>query len=183
MPLLDPVAQKWGCCRAARVRMQAKAPEVASAGRKAPSANRNEMPRPRKRRRVWHEPRPAIFKPVGVPLDQLKRITLLYEELEALRLVDLEGRYQQVAAEQMGVSRSTLQRIVSEARYKVALALTEGAALHIEGGTFQVAKVWWQCENCGHQWEIEHGSGRSAPSRCPSCSSHRIQLRRMRKPR
>jgi predicted DNA-binding protein (UPF0251 family) len=141
------------------------------------------MPRPRKRRRVWHEPKPAIFKPVGVPLDQLKSITLLHEELEALRLVDLEGRYQEEAARQMNVSRSTLQRIVNEAHYKVVQALTEGAALHIEGGTFRVAGVWWQCDDCGHAWEIEHGSGQSAPARCPACESPAIRLRRRRKHR
>ena len=145
------------------------------------NARQEEMPRPRKRRRVWHEPKPAIFKPVGIPLDQLKSITLLHEELEALRLVDLEGRYQEDAAGQMNISRSTLQRIVSEARYKVAQALTDGAALHIEGGTFRVAKVWWQCNDCGYLWEIEHGSGQSAPARCPSCTSHVIRLRRMRR--
>jgi predicted DNA-binding protein (UPF0251 family) len=136
------------------------------------------MPRPRKRRRVWHEPSPAIFKPVGVPLDQIKTITLLHEELEALRLVDLEGQYQEAAADQMNVSRSTLQRIVSEARTKVAQALTEGAALHIEGGTFRVPRAWWRCEDCGHVWEIEHGSGQSAASQCPACASHAIHLRR-----
>jgi predicted DNA-binding protein (UPF0251 family) len=141
------------------------------------------MPRPRKRRRVWHEPKPAIFKPVGVPLDQLKAITLLHEELEALRLVDLEGHQQGTAAEQMSVSRSTLQRILNEARLKVAQTLTEGAALHIEGGTFRVASVWWQCEDCGHLWEIEHGSGRSASSQCPSCNSHSVRLRRTPKQR
>jgi predicted DNA-binding protein (UPF0251 family) len=141
------------------------------------------MPRPRKRRRVWHEPKPAIFKPVGVPLEQLKAITLSHEELEALRLVDLEGHYQETAAEHMNVSRSTLQRMVSEARYKVVHALTDGAALHIEGGTFRVAKVWWQCETCGHLWEIEHGSGQGAPSSCPACTSHEIRLRRMPKHR
>jgi predicted DNA-binding protein (UPF0251 family) len=139
------------------------------------------MPRPRKRRRVWHEPKPAIFKPVGVPLDQLKAITLLHEELEALRLVDLEGQYQDSAAKQMNVSRSTIQRIVREARYKVTQALTEGAALHIEGGTFRVARISWQCEDCGYLWEIEHGSGQSAPARCPSCTSHMIHLRRSRR--
>ncbi len=139
------------------------------------------MPRPRKRRRVWHDPKPAIFKPVGVPLDQLKSITLLHEELEALRLVDMEERYHQEAAEQMNVSRSTLQRIVSEARYKVVQALTEGAALHIEGGTFRVATKCWQCSDCGHLWEIEHGSGQSKPARCPKCDSSSIRLRHMRR--
>lgn len=136
------------------------------------------MPRPRKHRRVWHEPQPAIFKPVGVPLYRLKTIVLLHEELEALRLTDLEECYQAEAAEQMGVSRSTLQRIVTEARRKVTQALVVGAALHIEGGTFRVPAVLWQCDACGHRWEIEHGSGRGAPARCPSCGSALIRLRR-----
>jgi len=139
------------------------------------------MPRPRKHRRVWREPKPAIFKPVGVPLNQLASITLLHEELEALRLVDLEEQYQEDAAIQMNVSRSTLQRIVSEARAKVVQALTEGAALHIEGGTFRVATKYWQCTDCGHLWEIEHGSGQSTPARCPSCGSPMIRLRHMRR--
>ncbi len=138
------------------------------------------MPRPRKHRRVWHEPHPAIFKPVGVPLHRLKEITLLHEELEALRLTDLEERYQAEAAEQMNVSRSTLQRIVAEARRKVTQALVEGAALHIEGGTFRVPAVLWQCDACGHRWEIEHGSGRGTPARCPNCNSASIRLRRRR---
>ena len=141
------------------------------------------MPRPRKYRRVWREPKPAIFKPVGIPLDQLQAITLLHEELEALRLVDLEGRYQEDAARQMNISRSTLQRIVSIARAKVVQALTDGNALHIEGGTFRVAAKYWQCTDCGHHWELEHGSGQSAPARCPSCGSHEIHLRHVRRQR
>ena len=139
------------------------------------------MPRPRKRRRVWHEPLPAIFKPIGVPLRRLATITLLHEELEALRLTDLEERYQADAAEQMGVSRSTLQRIVSEARRKVARALVEGMALHIEGGTFRVPAVCWKCDECGQRWEVEHGSGQGAPARCPACGSASIRLRHRRR--
>ena len=97
------------------------------------------MPRPRKRRLLDRAPRPAIYKPAGVPLDGLRRITLLQEELEALRLADLEGLTQEEAAGRMGVSRSTFQRMVTQARRQVALALVEGQALQIEGGTFEVA--------------------------------------------
>ena len=130
---------------------------------------------------MWREPIPAIFKPVGVPLRRLEAITLLHEELEALRLTDLEGRYQADAAEQMGVSRSTLQRIVSEARRKVTQALVEGAALHIEGGTIRVPTLRWQCDDCSHRWEVEHGSGQGVPARCPACQSAAIRLRRIRR--
>jgi uncharacterized protein len=154
---------------------------AANASTAAGGGTKPKMPRPRKHRRVWHEPLPAIFKPVGVPLRHLQTITLLHEELEALRLTDLEERYQADAAEQMGVSRSTLQRIVIEARHKVTQALVEGAALHIEGGTFRVPTVRWQCDECGHRWEIEHGSGQGTPARCPACHSASIRLRRMRR--
>ena len=136
------------------------------------------MPRPRKHRRLMHTPQPAIFKPVGVPLKSLDSTTLLHEELEALRLADLEGRYQEEAAEQMGISRSTFQRVVTEARRKIALTLVEGTALHIEGGTFRVAAIRWHCDDCRHNWEIEHGSGQGQPEVCPACSSRAIRERR-----
>jgi predicted DNA-binding protein (UPF0251 family) len=96
------------------------------------------VPRPRKRRALAQKPRPAIYKPAGIPLDSLPRVALLHEELEALRLADLEGLTQIEAAGRMGVSRSTFQRVVTRARRQVALALVKGNALQIEGGTFEV---------------------------------------------
>jgi uncharacterized protein len=78
-----------------------------------------------------------IYKPAGVPLDGLRHISLLGEELEALRLIDVEDLTQEAAAARMGVSRSTLQRILSQARRQVSLALVEGAALVIEGATVE----------------------------------------------
>ena len=93
------------------------------------------MPRPRKRRKIARAPRPAIYKPAGIPLGSLRTVSLLPEDLEALRLADREGLTQAEAASIMGVSRSTFQRIVAGARYQVALALTEGHALDIEGAT------------------------------------------------
>ena len=53
---------------------------------------------------------------------------------EALRLVDVEGLDQQEAALRMNVSRSTLSRILGEARRTTATAITRGLALRIEGG-------------------------------------------------
>jgi uncharacterized protein len=81
--------------------------------------------------------RAMVYKPAGVALDGLRRVSLLPEELEALRLMDLEDLTQEDAAQRMGVSRSTFQRIVAQARRQVALALSEGAALIIEGATVE----------------------------------------------
>lgn len=133
------------------------------------------MARPRKHRRLLRQPWPAIIKPVGIPLEALERVILLHEELEALRLADQEGQHQTDAARQMGISRSTFQRILAEARRKVASALVSGAALQIEGGTFRVAEVRWRCLGCGHAWEVTHGSGQGQFESCPRCGSEAIQ--------
>jgi predicted DNA-binding protein (UPF0251 family) len=58
-------------------------------------------------------------------------ITLEPAELEAIRLVDLEGLSQEQAGTQMGVSRGTIWRLVKSARKKVAQALTEGRPITI----------------------------------------------------
>jgi len=52
-------------------------------------------------------------------------------EIEALRLVDLEGLSQEEAGEKMGVSRGTVWRLVQSARKKTAQALSEGRTLSI----------------------------------------------------
>ena len=59
--------------------------------------------------------------------------------MEALRLCDLENLTQKEAGDRMGVSRGTVQRILTAARSKVADALVNGKALSIEGGPVEVA--------------------------------------------
>ncbi len=95
------------------------------------------MPRPRKRRILARPGRSTIFIPAGLALNKLQQVRLLAEELEALRLADLEGLTQAQAAERMGISRSTLQRILARARRQVALALSDRQALYIEGQTIE----------------------------------------------
>lgn len=95
------------------------------------------MPRPRKHRRISRRLRPAIYKPAGVPLEALRKVILLPEELEALRLADLESLSQAEAAVRMEVSRSTFQRILARARRQVTLALVEGQALSLQGSAIE----------------------------------------------
>ena len=93
------------------------------------------MPRPCCCRRIGFMPSTVYFKPAGVPLTELTEVTLTLDELEALRLADLNGLYQEQAGERMNVSRATFGRIVEQARCKVADALLHGKALRLEGGT------------------------------------------------
>ncbi len=65
-------------------------------------------------------------------MSELDALPLAADELEALRLVDLNGLSQQDAAQELGVSRQTLGNIVSAARHKVATALVKGMALELD---------------------------------------------------
>ena len=90
------------------------------------------MPRPRKRRCIRSAPPATFYKPQGIPLRQLRGVTLAVEGFEAIRLVDAEGLSQEEAAGHMEVSRPTLCRILGTARTVVARALVNGWAIRIE---------------------------------------------------
>lgn len=96
------------------------------------------MPRKKCLRQVAHHPDVIYYKPAGIPMRDLQELVLHVEELEALRLADLEGLYQEAAAEKMEVSRATFGRIIGEARQKIAKALIQGMAIRIEGGSFKM---------------------------------------------
>ena len=92
------------------------------------------MPRPRKRRCCRRYRNDRVYKPRGVPMTGLETVSLTLDGLEAIRLADLEGLYQDEAAGRMGVSRATFARVLAEARRTVADALVHGNALEIGGG-------------------------------------------------
>ena len=64
-------------------------------------------------------------------MPQLEVMTLEEDELEALRLCDVEGLHQVVAGERMGVSRGTVQRLLKTGRETIIRAIVENAALII----------------------------------------------------
>ena len=90
------------------------------------------MPRPFSRRFVGWQPNVTLFKPAGVPVGALETVVLNLDEIEALRLADLNAQYQEAAADQMKISRATFARIVESARRKVSDALIHGKALQIQ---------------------------------------------------
>jgi len=87
--------------------------------------------RPKKKRKIKFNPNIIYFKPRRVPLRVLKEEELNHDELEALRLKYVEKLDQIKAAEKMGVSQSTFQRILSSANQKTARALIQGKAIKI----------------------------------------------------
>ena len=84
-------------------------------------------------------------------------VTLTLDELEALRLTDLEQGSQAECAQRMGVSRGTFQRILYAARFKVAQALTQGEAICLEGGDYELSRrpcgCGRMCRGCRYHQE------------------------------
>ena len=137
------------------------------------------MVRPRKERRIEQLPTITHFKPAGIPLRSLEEeVILTYEEMEAIRLADVEQFDQRAAAEKMGISRPTFHRIVNKAHQKIATALWRGSAIRIEGGSFrldhphQKEMRYFICRACNHEWSMPHGTGQSGREmNCPTCNS------------
>ena len=92
------------------------------------------MPRNAKCRRVCQMPVHCRFSPEQPAHGEAVELTV--EEYEAVRLMDYLGLNQEEAAAQMGVARTTVQRIYAQARRKLAVFLVEGRPLQIGGGSY-----------------------------------------------
>ncbi|MFZ3100075.1 MAG: DUF134 domain-containing protein, partial [Minisyncoccales bacterium] len=88
--------------------------------------------RPRLCRNVKFNPQVNYFKPRGIPVRCLEAVEMSLEEMEALRLKNLEGLEQTEAAQKMNTSQSTFARILASANQKIADALINGKAIRIE---------------------------------------------------
>jgi len=95
------------------------------------------------RHRNRHGRRGRVPKPISIekvpttdkftpsPQGNPESVSIDLAELEALRLIDLEGLSQEEAGKKMGVSRGTAWRLVQSARKKTAQALSEGRPIRI----------------------------------------------------
>ena len=97
------------------------------------------MPRPRRCRRVCFSPHVTYFKPAGIRRIELEVVIITMDELEAVRLKDLENLEQKDCAKKMDISQPTFHRLLHEARKKIADALVYGKAMKIEGGPVEMA--------------------------------------------
>ncbi len=160
------------------------------------------MPRPRRIRRIFFNPSTTYFKPAGISLAHLQDSILTREELEVIRLIDLEQTEQKKAGKKMKISQPTLSRLLTSARKKIADALINAKAIKIQGGNFKMVQPRGEglgvgkgrgfggrgrmgrfaagpggickCPNCGY----EEPQVRSQPcmgKKCPKCQTQMIR--------
>jgi len=126
------------------------------------------MPRPVKCRRVNFLPEVKYYKPAGVPIRDVAEVCLSIEEVEAIRLKDLEGLEQEASAAMMNISRPTYHRVLNAAHHKIAEALFSGKAIRIEGGNFEIPPCHFKCVN-GHEWDVPFKvENNELPQVCPT---------------
>ncbi len=99
------------------------------------------MARPAKWRCLECLPGSKLFGPVGVPARELQKLRMSFDELEALRLLHLEGVTQAEAGSRLGVSASTVSRMADRAHRVVTEALVANRAVCVEGGPVTVVRV------------------------------------------
>jgi len=129
------------------------------------------MPRPFKPRRVSAMPRYTYFKPTGVPISLLDEIVLTVDELEALRLKDIEKLEQNECAARMDIAQSTLQRILVSAHEKVARAIVNGKVLRIHGGPYALEgeRICGRCRRRRLGFKVPGPTGAD----CPDCGDNK----------
>lgn len=96
------------------------------------------MARPRKWRKVCSLPESTHFGPLDTESNVEQFIVITIDEYETIRLIDLQGLTQEECANQMHIARTTVQRIYSDARRKIADYLINGKILKIEGGDYKI---------------------------------------------
>jgi predicted DNA-binding protein (UPF0251 family) len=125
---------------------------------------------------IWRWPCTTYFRPGLTSYDE---IILTLDELEALRLKDLEELTQEEAAKRMNISQPTFNRLLSSARKKVSDALVKGKAIRIEGGDVTIRGFggppkYCICPVCGRK-QIKLRGVPCAKMKCERCGAIMIR--------
>ena len=118
------------------------------------------MPRPRKGKKVCCLPEINLYGPLKLQRENNKCILMTVEEYETILLIDLEKLTQEECGERMQVARTTIQKIYTDAREKVAESLVNGCILKIEGGDYQLYSEIEKPMGCGSCRRSRCGRGR-----------------------
>ena len=101
------------------------------------SVNSKKRGRPRIRRRMGEHGQWRCYAPQCNTGTESGSVSLLPEEIELLRLIDLEGMDQEEAGAILGVSRRTIWKDIHEARMKVTDALIHGKTIEVRDCIFR----------------------------------------------
>jgi predicted DNA-binding protein (UPF0251 family) len=123
--------------------------------------------RPVKPRWIGFDPPGVCFVPQPMAAPGMDLMVLTLDELEAMRLADLEGLGQEEAARRMDISRPTFGRIVERARKKVTAALVHERGIGVEGGVIRFHPPYGHAWGRGGHGRGPHGHGHGGRGKGP----------------
>jgi predicted DNA-binding protein (UPF0251 family)/DNA-directed RNA polymerase subunit RPC12/RpoP len=162
------------------------------------------MGRPHKYQNISSVNPPSdLFLPYGLNEDQIKKIFLTEEELEALKIYHYDNiKNQIIAAQKMNISQATFSRLLTKAYEKLTKALVEGMGIGLISHRGHWGWRWrdvysinskplqnpnqpvnaeqkkqyhgYGCLNCGYEWEYRSDSEHTQKKSCPQCTSPNI---------
>ncbi len=136
-----------------------------------------KLSRPTKWRKVEFIPNIQYFIPLNSEKNKVEENVIRIEEVEAIRLKDVEKLEQEECAERMEVSRQTFQRILNTGREKIADSIVNGKAIRIEGGNFTRNICPVRCLDCQKEWKESYENFEKiikGEYSCPDCQSKKI---------
>ncbi|MDD3777083.1 MAG: DUF134 domain-containing protein [Actinomycetota bacterium] len=140
--------------------------------------------RPRIKKIVDMLPLYVLYKPMGVAEQNLETESLTLEEMEALKLKDGQDLKQEEAAKQMGISRSTFQRLLHAARKKIINAILEGKAIRFEGGNYIANEniISSKCVKGNYHFfikkdELKDQQYKISKIKCPKCGKRLVDFK------
>lgn len=134
------------------------------------------MSRPIRKRRLGFMPENHYFSPDVFCTDGCRELNITHDELESIRLSDLEKMEQTEASKLMDISRGTYQRILISARKKIANALINGRAIKVLGGEYVLKDCISNCTKCNHNWKAPcNVLFNKKDGGCPQCGSNNIK--------
>jgi predicted DNA-binding protein (UPF0251 family) len=134
------------------------------------------VPRPCKKRIISCTLKTYQFSPVDLSVVQGETVHLTLDELEAVKLADLDGMYQEQAAAAMQISRQTFGNIIMSAHKKIADFLVNSKRLSIDGGKVTVDDCKLFCSTCNADWSIDCHMYQNVV--CPVCNNKNVYCRK-----
>ena len=89
------------------------------------------MPRPIKKRNICLKIKNFYFGPIDRIKEEDSYPLIEVDELEAIRLADLQDNYHDLAAKKMGISRATFGKLLKQGHKKIATAIILGQPIVI----------------------------------------------------
>lgn len=117
------------------------------------------MPRPRKWKKVCCAPEHVSYGILGEDKSNSALVLMSVEEYETIRLIDHENLSQDECAQRMDIARTTVQKLYSDARKKLALMVVDQAVIRIEGGDYKLYDDQDPMPRCNNPKHQGHGRG------------------------